>query len=455
VGLGPSVPAVSGPLAGPVTTMMASAGGAASRAHREAATVARWFVAAGGGRTAAELEALEAAFAGVPVEGAVRPDVVLVADGATLPTLLAARAAGTAWRYYLAVMELAHATVSLGLYPNVVSLTFLDRLRAALLAAIDAAGVGRGSIDGGPSLDEPPPGAAAVDTEAPCLGPDHVEGLLRDLDGLIGLAPVKAEVRQVADRLLVDRLRREAALPVPDTSRHLVFTGNPGTGKTTVARLVGRIYAALGVVERGHLVETGRDGLVAGFVGQTASRVTEVFDTADGGVLLIDEAYSLARGTERDFGREAIDAVVKLAEDRRDRVVVILAGYPDEMDTLLAVNPGMTSRFPKIIHFPDYTSDELAEIAAAVATGAGYRLTPAARDELHRRLREVERHRGFGNGRLARNVVEAAIDRQASRLADLVRAGERPDPRLLGQLRKADLHALDPGPDRSPVGAEP
>jgi hypothetical protein len=439
--------------------MMASAGGAASRAHREAATVARWFVAAGGGRTAAELEALDAAFAGVPVDGSVRPDVVLVADGAILPALLAARAPSTAWRYYLGVMELAHATVSLGLYPSVASLTLLDRLRAALLAAIDAAGVRRGSTEGGPSLNGPRPGAGSVDTEAQSLGSDDIEGLLGDLDGLVGLAPVKAEVRQVADRLLVDRLRREAALPVPDTSRHLVFTGNPGTGKTTVARLVGRIYAALGVVERGHLVETGRDGLVAGFVGQTASRVTEVFDLADGGVLLIDEAYSLARGTERDFGREAIDAVVKLAEDRRDRVVVILAGYPDEMDTLLAVNPGMASRFPKVIHFPDYSSDELAEIAAAVAVGGGYRLTPAARGELHRRLREVERHRGFGNGRLARNLVEAAIDRQASRLAGLVRAGERPDPRLLGQLRKTDLHALDPGADPSrrptPAGAEP
>ena len=144
-----------------------------------------------------------------------------------------------------------------------------------------------------------------------------------------------------------------------DQSRHLIFTGNPGTGKTTVARLLAQIYRTLGVVERGHLVETDRAGLVAGYVGQTAPLVQARFDEADQGVLLIDEAYSLVRGGERDFGREAIDTIVKLIEDRRDRIVVVMAGYPDEMEELIASNPGLRSRFPKVIHFPDYTTDEL------------------------------------------------------------------------------------------------
>jgi hypothetical protein len=440
--------------------MVAAAGEVGTRAHLEAATVARWFVAAGGARTPAELTALDAAFGDLPASEDVRPDRALTCEDATLPMLLTTGRASAAWRYYLAVMELAHATVALGVYPTTASLTLLDRLRAALLAAVDAAGVSRGASEGGaeerlagPSVASRPTSAdgsqaAGADEAEP--DPDDVEALLRELEALIGLAPVKTEVRQVADRLLVDRLRRQAGLPVPDTSRHLVFTGNPGTGKTTVARVIGSVYAAMGVIGRGHLVETGRDGLVAGFVGQTAARVTEVFDAADGGLLLIDEAYSLARGTERDFGREAIDAVVKLAEDRRDRVVVILAGYPDEMDALLTLNPGMGSRFPRVLHFPDYTADELGAIAEAVADGAGYRLTPAARAELRRRLATVERDRGFGNGRFARNLVESAIDRQATRVAGLVRSGAAPDPRVLSQLRKVDL--APPEADPSTVG---
>jgi hypothetical protein len=464
-GAGPTLPSgapVTGPLARSVTSMVAAAGEAGTRAHLEAATVAKWFVAAGGAHTPAELTALEAAFGDLPATEHVRPDRALTCEGATLPMLLAAGLASAAWRYYLAVMELAHATVALGVYPTAASLTLLDRLRAALLEVVDAAGVPRGVTGrrpegriAGPSAASPPapaPGSGEGGAVGAQPDPDDVEALLRELEALIGLAPVKTEVRQVADRLLVDRLRRRAGLPVPDTSRHLVFTGNPGTGKTTVARVIGRVYAAMGVIERGHLVETGRDGLVAGFVGQTSARVTEVFDAADGGLLLIDEAYSLARGTERDFGREAIDAVVKLAEDRRDRVVVILAGYPDEMDVLLALNPGMSSRFPRILHFPDYTADELGAIAEAIADGAGYRLTPAARAELHRRLATVERGRGFGNGRFARNLVESAIDRQATRVAGLVRAGAEPGTRVLGQLRKADLSP--PEPDPSTVGRE-
>ena len=205
-------------------------------------------------------------------------------------------------------------------------------------------------------------------------------------------------------------------MPVPDASRHLVFTGNPGTGKTTVARLLAQIYRTLGVVEKGHLVESDRSQLVAGFVGQTAIRVRETFDKADEGVLLIDEAYALSRGGESDFGREAVDTLVKYIEDRRDRVVVIVAGYPAEMADFIDSNPGLRSRFPRTIDFPDYSTDELVEILSDLAERNAYRLTDGARRVVREYLEVQERGKGFGNARLARNLFEASIARQAQRL---------------------------------------
>jgi SpoVK/Ycf46/Vps4 family AAA+-type ATPase len=226
-------------------------------------------------------------------------------------------------------------------------------------------------------------------------------------------------VRLVTNLLRVQQIRRERGLPVLDQSRHLIFTGNPGTGKTTVARLLAEIYRTLGVVARGHLTETDRAGLVAGFVGQTAGRVVAAFDRAEGGVLLIDEAYSLARGGANDFGREAIDTVVKLVEDRRDRLVVILAGYPDEMAELVEANPGMRSRFPRTIHFPDYDDDELVAIVEALGAKGRYALDDGARAAVRAWLAAQPRDRGFGNGRLARNLFEAAVANQATRLVAL------------------------------------
>jgi hypothetical protein len=328
---------LTGPLAAPVTAMLdAAAGGdtTADQVRVEAAVVASWLLSASGAVSPEGVDALRSVVGPVAPADVARPDLALIAPDAVLGRLLAARTHLDAWRYYLAVMELAHGVVALDLYPTAGALALLDVLRTSLLGAIDAAGARPGRPPGGGADASDSGRGRATDADAEVVTPagEDVEELLAELDDLIGLEPIKAEVRRVADRLLVDRLRGDAGLKVPDVSRHLVFTGNPGTGKTTVARLLGRCTRD----GRGRARPPGRDrprGLVAGYVGQTATRVKERFDEADGGVLLIDEAYALARGGERDFGREAIDAVVKLAEDRRDRVVVILTGYPARWPT--------------------------------------------------------------------------------------------------------------------------
>ncbi|HWI04588.1 MAG TPA: AAA family ATPase [Acidimicrobiales bacterium] len=347
------------------------------------------------------------------------------------------RRSGTAhsWRYYLASVEIAHAVFALDDHPSHAELTAVERFRSLLLRTIDGAGVTRpGGPERAPSTAGGEPEAAA-EPEEPLEPARPLEELLAELDGLIGLAPVKAEVKLVTNLLRIEKLRTERGLKVVEHSRHLVFTGNPGTGKTTVARLLAQIYRTLGVVGKGQLIETDRSGLVAGYIGQTSIKVKEMFTKALGGVLLIDEAHALARGQERDFGHEAIDMIVKLMEDHRDDVVVIVAGYPDEMATFLDANPGLRSRFPKTIYFDDYSNEELQQIFDGMCAKSHYSPTEEARAKVLAFVAARPRDRGFGNARLVRNLFEAAVSAQATRVVEL---GDVTD-QVLVTLEAADV----------------
>jgi hypothetical protein len=245
---------------------------------------------------------------------------------------------------------------------------------------------------------------------------------LKELDELIGLAAIKQEVRTLTNYLKLERRRGEAGLSDTAMSLHMVFTGNPGTGKTTVARIIGKIFAAMGVLKKGHLIETDRSGLVAGYAGQTGPKTNAKIDEALDGVLFIDEAYSLVADAGQDaYGMEAVQAVLKRAEDDRNRLVVIMAGYTDEMNTLLDSNPGLSSRFNRVLHFEDYTPVELARIYVSLCDKNHYKLAEGTRPKLMRGLAELyrERDRRFGNGRTVRNLFEQSIRRMANRIADI------------------------------------
>ena len=250
--------------------------------------------------------------------------------------------------------------------------------------------------------------------------PDFDE-LMAQLEELVGLEDVKKDIKNLVNLMKVRKLREANDLPVPPMSLHMVFMGNPGTGKTTVARIVSGLYAAIGVLEKGQLVEVDRSGLVAGYVGQTALKTQEAIKKAIGGVLFIDEAYSLASGGENDFGREAIETILKAMEDHRKELIVIVAGYTGPMEKFLSSNPGLESRFNKYFFFPDYNGEQLMAIFRNQCKKNGYTLTEEAEKAAVEMFTDLYENRGdnFGNGRDVRNCFEDMVVRQSNRVAQL------------------------------------
>ncbi len=245
---------------------------------------------------------------------------------------------------------------------------------------------------------------------------------MEELNELIGLEAVKHDVKEIAALVKMQKLRESRGMKTPDTSLHLVFSGNPGTGKTTIARILAKIYREIGALSKGQLVEVDRSNLVAGYVGQTAIKTRKKIDEAMGGILFIDEAYTLARSEGgNDFGQEAIDTILKAMEDHRDDFVVIVAGYTDLMQKFINSNPGLKSRFNKYIEFPDYTAEELIAIFDMRCSKYGYVFTPEAREQVNAIIIEREKNKGpnFANARDVRNLFEKIITNQATRIAEL------------------------------------
>ena len=313
---------------------------------------------------------------------------------------------------------------------------------------------------GGPEPSKPEqtasaPAAAEKEQEPP---KPTLEEAMAELDELIGLDVVKKDVDSLVNLVKVRRLRQERGMKTPDMSFHLVFSGNPGTGKTTVARIVGKVYSALGILSKGHLVEVDRSGLVAGYVGQTAIKTQEVISKALGGVLFIDEAYTLApENADKDFGQEAIDTILKAMEDHRDDFVVIVAGYATLMPRFIDSNPGLKSRFNKYLYFEDYNGDQLYEIFQGRVTRNDYRLDAAAEAAVKDHLQELyeDRDDNFGNARDVRNLFEKIVAAQADRVAAL----ENPTDEDISTITVEDLKdlmdiPLRPAPEEEPSGEE-
>jgi hypothetical protein len=297
------------------------------------------------------------------------------------------------------------------------------------VARASAPVVAQASPPGDPASPPPVPTAAARQTE--------LASALSELDALVGLSSVKEDIRKLSNLLKVQVLRRERHLAEVPVSLHVVFTGNPGTGKTTVARLYARILKGLGLLERGHLVETDRAGLVAGYMGQTAEKVDEIVRSALDGVLFVDEAYALTTGDSADYGKEAVAALIARMETFRTRLVVVAAGYGPEMETFLESNPGLRSRFPHVWDFPDYDPGEMEEIFLSLCRRYQLDLSPQALDALASRLKDLQEGKdgSFGNARAVRNLFEAVVSRQADRVA----GGQDLSDKALCSIEASDL----------------
>ncbi len=266
-----------------------------------------------------------------------------------------------------------------------------------------------------------PPAEKNEKTAADAPEREDIETLQKELDGYIGLENVKKEVRNLINIAQIYQKRRENGLPTADMSLHMVFSGNPGTGKTMIARLMARVYHSLGILSKGQLVEVDRSGLVAGYVGQTAIKTSKVLEKAAGGVLFVDEAYTLISGSENDFGQEAVDTILKAMEDNRDDLIVIVAGYTDLMYDFIESNPGLRSRFNRYLEFTDYSPEEMLEIFQGNCKKSSYEPEAAAGEKLLEYFREMTaaQRRTFGNARGVRNVFERILSCQANRLAEM------------------------------------
>ena len=292
---------------------------------------------------------------------------------------------------------------------------------------------------------EAKPAAETAQAEEAELPKEDISDLKAELQEYIGLASVKQEVENLINMARIELARKENDLPCTDMSLHMVFSGNPGTGKTTIARMMARIYHSLGILSRGHLVEVDRSGLVAGFVGQTAAKTTKVIESALGGVLFIDEAYALNSSSENDFGQEAIDTLLKAMEDHRDDLVVIVAGYDGLMDDFINSNPGLSSRFNRYLHFDDYSIMELLDILKLQCKRGCYEIEDEALRAMQ--LLIADRNKSgvtFGNARGVRNLFEQLLTAQCNRLAQQ-EALTRED---LMRLTLADVEAVRAMPEK-------
>ncbi|MBC6461220.1 AAA family ATPase [Actinomadura sp. HBU206391] len=370
-------------------------------------------------------------------------------DDDDLVAIFAVKAADAGFALHDGVLDrvraLAHAAPRDRAFANARLMTnLLDRAVAMQARRVLADGL----IDEDESLDE----ILVADIPGTLTAAGHIElpgDPLGEIDRLIGLDAVKREVRLLVAEARAEQLRRDAGIPIASPTRHMAFTGNPGTAKTTIARLIAAVYAKLGLLSSGHLVEVSRADLVAEYIGQTAPKVRAAVERALGGVLFIDEAYALTSGgASRDFGHEAVAELLGLMEERRGDLVVIVAGYEDEMERFLDSNPGLASRIPQVLRFPDYTDDELVAIFEVMAAEAGFALHDGVLGVVRRLLRRAPRGTSFGNARLMRNLLDRVVALQAHRITggsgDGTGAGDEADGTEIRLLRPEDVSAIDP-----------